>query len=184
MLISSCVWLLALVFVNWTVFAMRLICIERGQFCAKCMHIIWFTYVQIAKAYRDVIWGEFHPLRVLCELHNFFLSHLRKFSNHKDSTIFLLNFPFSLLILPSCSSLDILTNKVQFQCKLINHLKWVEKIKDFHGTMSPGKQKNRSRRLLYSLVNTLCLSYEWRKQTLLCIITCEMKEINWIIFKS
>lgn len=32
-------WLLALVLVNLTFFAMRLIVIERGEFCAKCMHI-------------------------------------------------------------------------------------------------------------------------------------------------
>lgn len=36
---NFCMWLLALVLVNLTFFAMRLIVIKRGEFCAKCMHI-------------------------------------------------------------------------------------------------------------------------------------------------
>ncbi len=52
---SDSVWLLVLVFVNLTLFAMRFICIERGQFCTKCMHINSFKYVQIATEQRDAI---------------------------------------------------------------------------------------------------------------------------------
>lgn len=32
---SNCMWLLVLVFVNWSVFVIRFICIEMGQFCTK-----------------------------------------------------------------------------------------------------------------------------------------------------
>ncbi len=50
---SNCVWLLAMVLVNSTLFAMRLI--EGGQFCAKCTHITSFKFVQIALEHQDAI---------------------------------------------------------------------------------------------------------------------------------
>lgn len=76
---------------NWTAFAMRLICIEKSQFCTKCMHIISFTYsiCKKQKKYRDSIslaaqFGlHFHPLRMLCELHGFFLAYLCRFNVQK-----------------------------------------------------------------------------------------------------
>lgn len=45
-----------------------------------------------------------------------------------------------LIFSPRCP-LDNLINKIRSHYKLINHPKWVEKIKDFHGTRSPRKWK-------------------------------------------
>ncbi len=52
---SKGLWLLAVVFVNLTLFAVRFICIERGQFCTKCLYINLFKYMQTAPEHWDAI---------------------------------------------------------------------------------------------------------------------------------
>lgn len=72
-------WLLVLIFVNWTVFATRSICIEMGLFCAKYMYITLFKYEKIAQEHQDAICLTTHAVR--CAFHNcgcfmnFFLSY-------------------------------------------------------------------------------------------------------------
>ncbi len=87
---SNCVWLSALVFLNWTLFAVMLIYIEMGQFCTKCMHNTSFKYVQIAlRPYLlgSAVRGAFRPLQVLWELHGSFLSRLCRFSGRRSRAV-------------------------------------------------------------------------------------------------
>lgn len=82
-------WLLKL---SWTVSTVKLICIERGQFCTKCMLIIIsFTYMQIAEECLDAIClaTQFRLYFTLCRCFTNCAIYLRRFSSCKSGTILL-----------------------------------------------------------------------------------------------